>query len=256
MAATRVQVTAREGPGEGTSSYAFGVPQTVEAGLIRFSLANRGDEPHHAQVFKLAPGATFEQLRGALATGDPAAALAFGGFVGGTALVAPGGTSTAEAELALDAGSYVLLCFVEGPDGLPHLAHGMVQPFEDRGEADGRPPPSDATVELSDYRIAPPATVSGRAQLVLRNTSTAEPHEMILGRLEGSARVGSVLDALAAGQPMPATPVGGMQAIPPGASALLQLDLQPGRYVVICQIPSPDGTPHYVKGMVGELTVT
>ncbi|MPY95956.1 MAG: DUF4440 domain-containing protein [Acidimicrobiia bacterium] len=53
-----------------------------------------------------------------------------------------------------------------------------------------------------------------------------------------------------------ATPVGGMQALLPGASQLLQLALEPGRYAVICAVPSPDGTPHHDRGMVQEVTDT
>jgi hypothetical protein len=53
------------------------------------------------------------------------------------------------------------------------------------------------------------------------------------------------------------TPVGGTQAIFPGSSQLLQLDLEPGEYVVVCEVPSPgDGQPHHAKGMVRRVTVT
>jgi hypothetical protein len=30
----------------------------------------------------------------------------------------------------LPAGKYTLLCFIPGPDGAPHAAHGMISPFE------------------------------------------------------------------------------------------------------------------------------
>jgi hypothetical protein len=69
--------------------------------------------------------------------------------------------------------------------------------------------------------------------------------------------VEDVLDALAAGEPPPTTAVGGVQALLPGGKQALDLDLDPGRYVVLCEIPSPsDRIPHHEKGMFKEVTVT
>jgi hypothetical protein len=92
--------------------------------------------------------------------------------------------------------------------------------------------------------------------LQLSNTSSAEPHEMIVARLDEGADVEDVRAALDAGARPPATSVGGMQALLPGATQRLQLDLDPGRYVLVCEVPSPDGTPHRAKGMLHEVTVT
>jgi uncharacterized cupredoxin-like copper-binding protein len=52
------------------------------------------------------------------------------------------------------------------------------------------------------------------------------------------------------------TEEGGPNAIMPGAEGLAVMNLEPGQYVLVCFIPSPDGTPHVVKGMVRALTVT
>jgi hypothetical protein len=167
----RLHVTAREDPVASTGDrYEFDMPDQVPAGAARLSVANEGDEEHHAQLFRLNDGATVKELSGALATGGPAAAATFGAFVGGTGLVAPGSESRADAVVELTRGTYVLLC-------------------------------------------------------------------------------------LAAGAPPPGTAVGGMKALLPGAAQQLQLDLEPGEYAVICHVPSPDGTPHHVRGMVRQVTV-
>ena len=42
----------------------------------------------------------------------------------------------------------------------------------------------------------------------------------------------------------------------PGGTSEVTATLEPGHYVVMCVIPSPDGTPHVVKGMITELDVT
>ena len=50
--------------------------------------------------------------------------------------------------------------------------------------------------------------------------------------------------------------IAGPNGAAPAASATVVTHLEPGRYIVGCLIPSPDGTPHTMKGMLSELTVT
>jgi hypothetical protein len=238
------------------TTYAFELPETMPAGATRLSLVNDGAEPHHAQVFKLDDGKTVDDLTGALATGDPSALRALGSFQGGTAIVPPGATSRADAVLELDAGDYALLCFVEDAGGVPHLAHGMVRGFAVTGEDPNSAPEADADAELSDYHFSMPDAIAGDALVRIRNASTAEPHEMVVARLHDGAGSRQVLDALGRGEPIPAVEVGGMQAIGPGSDQYLQLDLQPGRYVVVCYVPAADGKPHYAHGMIDEVTIT
>jgi uncharacterized cupredoxin-like copper-binding protein len=242
------------------AAYAFELPDRVPAGLTRMSLINDGDERHHAQLFRLNDDADIGDLAAALATGDPAAALTVGTFEGGTALVEPGATSRADAVVELTEGSYALICFVPGPDGLPHLAHGMLRPFDVVAAGTPAPPtdppPADVDVELVDYGFELPDTVPADAALEVTNTATAEPHEMIVARLDDGAEADDTLAAVVAGEPAPLTVVGGVQALLPGSSQRLQFDLDAGEYVVMCEIPSPDGTPHVNKGMFRPVTVS
>jgi uncharacterized cupredoxin-like copper-binding protein len=243
--------------GGGDAEYRFELPDEVPAGPNRLSLSNQGDEPHHAQVFRLDGGATIDDLEAALATGEPAAALEVGTFLGGTGLVAPGEDSRADALLDLEPGDHALLCFVPGADGLPHLAHGMLRPFT--VAPTGEPPPlpsSDAEVALVDYGFQLPETIDSDATLAIRNAATAEAHEMVIARLDEGTTSDDVAAALRAGQPPPAVGLGGMQAIMPGTTQHLQLDLEPGRYVLLCAVTSPDGASHYDAGMIQEVTVT
>lgn len=255
---TELEVTAVEDSADGATTYRFELPDEVPAGATRISLDNEGTEPHHAQLFRLADGITFDDLAAALATGNPAAASEVGAFVGGTALVDAGEESQAEAIVELEPGQYALICFVPGADGAPHLAHGMLQPFE-VVEGEGLPAPAptpDEEIELVDYAFAAPAEIERDAVLRITNDTGTEPHEMIVGRLHDDATVDDVQHALDHGEAPPATFVGGMQALPPGASAYLELDVEPGRYLLICEVPSADGTPHRSMGMVAEVTVT
>jgi hypothetical protein len=241
----------------GDAEYRFALPDSVPAGRTRMTLANDGAEAHQAQLFHLHEDAAVEDLLDALARGGPPAALETGEYVGGTAMVAPGERSRADAVVDLAPGDYVLLCLIPAPDGRPHVAHGMLHPFSATGSPGDLPVPRpDGSVGLRDYRFDVPAAVEGDALLELTNRSAAEPHELMVTRVEDGVTAEDVGRALAEGSAPPATPLGGMQAILPGASQRLQLDLDPGRYVLVCEVPSPDGVDHHRKGMITELTVT
>jgi hypothetical protein len=196
--------------GEGAAAYAFELPERVPPGPTRISLRNDGDEPHHAQLFKLHRDATVDELAAALATGDPAAPLEHGSLEGGTALVSPGQTSKADAIVELTEGRYVVICVVEGPDGVPHLAHGMLRQFEVSGEAADpvKPATADGEVQLLDYGFRLPDTIAGSALLEVTNVAAMEPHEMLVARLHDGAKAKEVGDAIGAGTRPPATFVG------------------------------------------------
>jgi uncharacterized cupredoxin-like copper-binding protein len=237
--------------------YHFEVPATVPAGATRVELVNDGAEPHHAQVFQLADHATVDELVDALTTGGAPAAAALGSFAGGTALVAPDGQSQAEAVIDLEPGHYVLMCLVPDSTGTPHLAHGMLRSFEVVEDDEPAPlPDADVEVQLLDYAFDVPATIDGDATVAVTNSSQAEPHEMVVMQVDEGVTRDDIVAALHAGDPLPGAGVGGMQAIPPGTTQLLHLDLAPGRYFVICVVPLPDGRPHVDAGMIAEVTVT
>jgi uncharacterized cupredoxin-like copper-binding protein len=254
-----VVTTGEEGE-DGSMTHRFEPLEGVTAGPAQLNLVNEGMEPHHVQLVKLNEGVTMDDVGAALATGDPGALLQIGSFAGGTGVVDPGSESSADALVDLEEGTYVMLCFIEGPDGVPHLAQGMVEAFE-VGPADGDAgelPDPDVTVNMVDFGYdANELPSSGVVELV--NTSEAQAHEMTLLRLaEGKTGqdVGAYFESGASGPP-PFSAVGGMQALMPGASQLLVMeDAEAGEYLMICQIPDPaDGVPHAAKGMALPATV-
>jgi len=149
-------------------------------------------------------------------------------------------------------------------------------------EVPGLPPPEPLTEREQRHRLAEAATrallVAGRPTLlviddlqwcdeetlqILHYLLRVQPDAPLMvaatarrEEIDEQHPLSGVLAALHAGRPLPAEAVGGMQAIPPGATQRLQLDLEPGRYVVVCAVPAADGTPHYDHGMVEEVVVT
>ncbi|MDF1505552.1 hypothetical protein [Roseisolibacter sp. H3M3-2] len=139
------------------------------------------------------------------------------------------------------------------------------------------PPPSRPSrtavrtldVTASDFAFHAADTVAaGRIRLRVKNAGR-ELHVLEVARLADGHTAEELAAHLAARRPAPAwaTFVGGPIAPPPspggGRAAgpaddlAVTLDLAPGRYALICPIPSPaDHTPHMSKGMVRTLVVT
>ena len=103
--------------------FAFGLSQnSAPAGeLIAFNIVNAGEFPHEAIVVLLPEGVTVEQV-----LQDPSLEQQVGFFGGNFA--EPGGRASFALE-NLEPGTYTLVCFVDEPDGVPHVVRGMVAAF-------------------------------------------------------------------------------------------------------------------------------
>jgi hypothetical protein len=117
--ATRVDVEASE--------YAFAFDPEVPAGPTSFVMTNVGQEAHFMTFTRISEGHTLDEVFAF--EGDPEAAglVTNGEYDSGTA--APGGEDEEVVTLDLEPGSWVMLCFVPGPDGTPHAFSGMATPF-------------------------------------------------------------------------------------------------------------------------------
>lgn len=94
-------------------------------------------------------------------------------------------------------------------------------------------------------------TSEGRYSFVMSNEG-AEPHIMILLRLEDGASLDEVLAA--EGDEGVAETYESSPAMP-GGEGVLTTDLVAGTWVLLCPIPGPEGHPHFVDGMIREFTI-
>ncbi|HXF68661.1 MAG TPA: hypothetical protein VNK89_02545 [Thermoflexus sp.] len=238
------------------TDYAFDAPAQVNAGLISVRLENDGQELHHAQLARLQDGKTMDDLQAAFAQGEQAA-IALLEFVGGPSVLDPG--KSQEVVLDLKAGNYVILCFVPSADGVPHLAKGMVRPLQvvaANGQAGAQAPQAVRSVVLKDFGFEMPAEVKAGQQTWEIKNAGPQLHEIVIFQLapgKTMADVGAFLQSPAG--PPPFEAIGGMQALSVGKSAWLVLDLQPGNYVVLCNVPdSASGKAHAELGMIMPFT--
>ena len=126
----------------------FELPDALAPGRQVWAVTNTGPQPHELLLVRSPMPVEAEQVVGLLTNeGEDEEATPTGGGpsfadlepVGGMGWLSPG--ATAWAEVDLEPGTYVALCFVPDPaTGMPHAAMGMVAVFT-VGEGAGTPAP-------------------------------------------------------------------------------------------------------------------
>jgi hypothetical protein len=234
--------------------YSFEALSSVPAGTIRLRLVNKGKEFHHIQLAKLEQGKTLADLSKAMESHGPPPSWFV--EVGGPNAPAIGGTS--EAIMTLEAGNYVLLCFIPSPDGTPHMMKGMVKPLTVTPSKEiALEPKADVVMKLVDYGFDLSAPIVAGKQVIKVENAAAQPHEVFIVKLDaGKTPMDIAKWAEKMEGPPPGTPAGGATGIQKGRSMYISATFEPGRYGLICFVPdAKDGKPHHLHGMMRELTV-
>ncbi len=239
--------------------YSFAMPTTIPAGLTVVKLVNAGAQPHQASFGRIKPGVTLDQVLAAAKRGASAELYIYSAldFAGGPNTSSP--QSQQETILNLRPGHYVALCFVPGPDGMPHYQMGMITPFTvtaASGQAPRGEPTADVVVRLVNFGFVMPANVR-KGDLVKVVNQGTEAHEMTVVQLSPGKTVQDILAwANKPGAPFPFLFEGGMAPIAPGSTGWVRLSLNPGRYVMICNVIDPTtGKRHVLLGMISPFTV-
>jgi plastocyanin len=241
------------------SDFAFEAPAETGAGPTRVTVNNTGQEEHQAQIVRLNEGNTFEDLTAALQGPDPTAAFALFTFSGGPTGVVPGASVATTVDL--QPGTHAFLCFIESPDGVPHLAKGMVGQLEVTGtSAGGTLPAGDAEVTLQDMAYVGLTTLTPGEHTVAVTNDGPQPHEATLVKLNEGTTAEQVVQFFTSTEPPsgppPWTSAGGIAAIATDTSATMEVNVEAGEYAFICFVPDPaSGRPHAALGMVGGVTV-
>jgi hypothetical protein len=231
------------------TDYKLAVPASIPAGVVTLRLVNHGKELHQAQLVRLADGKTMADLEAALKQAGPPPSWAT--FVGGPNAVVPGQESASTSELT--PGSYVALCLIPGPDGVPHVMKGMAQPFQVTGSsAQAALPAAQDTIRLVDYafELSRPLTAGHHTILVVNGGP--QTHELVLLRMTPGKTVKDFAGWVDAGMkgPPPAMPMGGVAALENGDQSVLSVDLPSGEYGLVCFVPDArDGNYHLLHGM-------
>lgn len=235
------------------TDFAFDGPDTLPAGLTTIHFVNRGPQLHHVSLMRLDAGRTAKDVMKALRGGQP---LAWVHDAGGPNAVMPG--RDGNATLVLQPGRYVAVCWIPGPDGVPHVMKGMMKELvvtASRGGADL--PAADVTVTLSDYAFVPSAPLTAGHHVVLVRNTAAQSHELVLVKLAPGKTAGDFAAWVEKPEGAPAGELlGGISGIAPGAENTFSADLAPGTYAFVCFLPdAKDGKPHVAHGMMSQFDV-
>lgn len=117
--------------------------------------------------------------------------------------------------------------------------------------------PHVVTVEATDFAFRLPDTIpAGRVTLRMANAGP-DLHHVAVVKLEGGHSAAELLKVVEAHQPFPAwaRELGGPNAVVPGDTSEVTLELPAGQYAFICVIPASDGVPHIMKGMFKPVVV-
>lgn len=234
--------------------YGYQMPSHIPAGLVRVILINTGHDLHEATFARF----TNDQGTAALFRDSIHAGVDFPSFsedAGGVRLVMPGDSGVVW--LRLRPGHYVVACW-KGD----HLSRGMVHDLyvDPPDPPPAAPPAARGEIVLTDFAYAISDTLRAGEQAIHVTNRGSEEHEADIIRLSSKTELAGYIawmDNHQVGMP-PAIPIGGVGDLVPGGEAWMLVHLEPGRYALLCQVPSPSNgdRAHYKLGMVHEFVVT
>jgi hypothetical protein len=133
-------------------------------------------------------------------------------------------------------------------------------------EKDEGPPatvgPNVVTVIANEYAFQMPDSIPAGLTTFRLVDQGKEPHHLFVMKLEGGKKASDMFAALKAagpaGWPLPAWmhSVGGPNVSAAGGESNATLNLEPGDYAAFCVVPTPQGAPHFMLGMIKGFTVT
>jgi len=244
--------------------FAFDAPKTIAAGQTSFKLVNDGQNMHHLQIMKLEQGKTFADLQAAMKNPGPPPTWLVN--VGGPNAAIPG--STIEATLNLEAGNYVIACFIPSPgDSTPHFMKGMIQPLtvsaaggvSQAGSAEVAAPIPDVHLDMKDYGFVLSKPLHAGKNVIHVMNEGPQDHEAVFVKLAPGKHIADVnawVTKEGMKGPPPGQPIDGMAALAKGRTGIFTANLTPGTYGLICFVPdAKDQKEHSLHGMTSEFTV-
>lgn len=224
--------------------FAFTMPDTIPAGLVRVRFVNDGGFWHHALFAKLDSTQTAEGYLAAIRAGAdfPPGAVDHGG----PPLTVPG--DSVDHVMTFTPGRWVALCTASG-GGVWHVAAGMCKGFVVTAQPPGRaaiPPMHDLELIMNDTGFVFPNTVRPGTRWVRIENRGRRWHEcdilrFVPGKGFADDRAWRPVEHL--GTPAPGRPVGGTADFIPGDVQWSRVRFEPGVHELVCEMPG-DSTHH------------
>ena len=232
--------------GQGGSGFRYRTAPTVRGGLVEIRLRNRGDVPHKAQLWRIDGDHTVAE---ALRVRHPQPDWLR--TAGGVSLTAPGATSRTLQNLP--SGRY----YVAGTRGRP----GTVAAFTVTApRAQSALPRAPARIEAVDFSFRVSGLRAGRNSVDFDNTGQ-EPHHAFLAPMRAGAKIADVrrffdTQAWTGAPPVDSDGTRETVVLEGGDRQVTELDLDAGRYALICFVRNRQGGPPHIElGMINEVRV-
>lgn len=233
-------------------------PATAKAGLTEVTIDNQGKELHQVVLFQLKDGKTVDDFAAYMKTAkesDPPPSWAVPS--GGPAVAAPGMKSSTF--VALEEGTYAMVCNIPDAKGVPHSMQGMLKPLTVMAAegASAAAPDADVSVKMADFNFTVSEGVKAGHHVLRASNEGKQLHEAVLVKLNEGATAQQVADTILANSgPPPGLPLGGVVAVAPGTAQSFPADMDAGRYAFLCFFTDPaSGKPHVSLGMLTEFDV-
>lgn len=235
--------------------YSFEAPYWLASGAVTLRLVNKGMEFHHIWLLRIDHGKTAADFIEAMKTAHGKLPI-WARDIGGPNAPAPG--AEANATIDLEPGTYLLACAIPSADGVPHVMKGMVHTMTvTKGSRRAALPRADVTLMLRDYNFTTSVPLTAGQRIIEVRNYGRQAHEIEMVRLAPGKHAADVLRWLE--QPesaAPGMPLGGVSPLASGGRSQFTVNLEPGRYAMICFLPdAADGKPHFMHGMMQEVEV-
>ena len=232
--------------------YSFHGPASIPGGWQTIRLMNQGRDFHQVQFLKLPPGKTSADFEQALKAKNFRQIPPWVHRYGGVNSVPPG--SEARAILNLVPGEYVLICGIPDIEGRAHVVHGMISSVSVTPPPTSSPPPphADIIIRGGDFSFVVEGPLTPGPHIIQFRNDGAQAHEILVLKLQPWASTQSFLKTYRpGGTPNPTgETIGGVVGLDPGLESYFPLDLEPGRYGLLCFLRDPaTGAPHFTLGM-------
>jgi hypothetical protein len=227
--------------------YVYKLSGSPKPGNVEVVFDNAGVEIHMVAVIQLKPSVTDKQLKRAVLSDDNSALeklLTGQGFnVAGMPGLLSGGVATTNIG-SLKAGHYGMLCFVPDPEGVPHIAHGMVKVFDVKGSKSTLKPPTDGVseIEVSEAGITLPSAGLPKSGWIKVTNTGSGPRDLTLAKYTSPTSTFEQVDAevdafFETGKfPSGSDPLllnGGVSTLLPGGSGYVEVSLDAGRWTAV-----------------------
>jgi plastocyanin len=252
-----VQTIAVTGKEDGPNKYSFQLASaTAKGGVAKVDFTNAGQEPHQATLIRL-EGKTYADFTAELAKPD-AKLPDWAKSAGGVAIANPGGGKASSTQ-DLEEGTYVLGCFIPGPNGQPHAAGGMITELKVEGDEGGEHPEADAEITAKNFTFDVPELKAGQQTIEVKVAEGGDDHEAVLVQLQPGKKGADVAAFFGPNAPQGPPPFigfpGGLAPVEPGGEGYIDVNLLAGEYSLLCFVEAADGQPHFAKGMSKDFKV-